>query len=195
MSFAPVSSSASATAADPGAATNAGTVLCATGLDIGVFSATCRMRGNSAPRRRLRNRVARRRAAALGRLRTCQLKLAGLRHDVGRRAAAMMPTITVEQGGSKRASLWLRSPRPRRCRSSSRDQFRRGGDRVDAELPACSNAPRGRSRWCGRHRCAYARRSRACLVGSPTMMARGRGKSLPSRAISGRTPVQPTSSS
>ena len=32
------------------------------------------------------------------------------------------------------------------------------------------------------------------LVGSPTMMARGRGKSLPSRAISGLTPVQPTSS-
>jgi len=33
------------------------------------------------------------------------------------------------------------------------------------------------------------------LVGSPTMMARGRGRSAPSRAISGRTPVQPTSSS
>ena len=33
------------------------------------------------------------------------------------------------------------------------------------------------------------------LVGSPTMTARGRGRSAPSRAISGRTPVQPTSSS
>ena len=68
------------------------------------------------------------------------------------------------------------------------------GDGVDAVVAACSSAPRPRSSTRQRTGPLWASTT-VMLVGSPTKTKRGRGSDLPSSAIIGRTPVQPTSSS